>query len=75
MSKKGGRVQLGIYMDAELAERVRVRAEERGMTISGYVSRAVSLVMEDDDTSDLPDDLIKAIEKWYKQSNIGNGSR
>ena len=36
---------------------------------------AVRKYLEEDDESQLPPELIVAIEKWYRENRIGNGSR
>ncbi len=70
MTKKGGRVQTGVYLDADLLERLRKAARDNGMTISSVVERSVRQYLDGEGSTELPPELIAAIEKWYKDNEI-----
>ena len=75
MSRKSGRIQTGATLPADLVERLRQVAARNGRTIGLELEIAVRKYLEEDDESQLPPELIVAIEKWYRENRIGNGSR
>lgn len=75
MTKKSSRIQTGASLPPDLLNRLRRSAKENGRTLSAEMELAVRHYLENQDASQLPPELIAAIEKWYKDNRIGNGSR
>lgn len=71
MSQKSGRIQTGATLPADLVEQLRKTAEKNGRTIGLELEVAVRQYLENDDDSQLPPDLIAAVEKWYRENQIG----
>jgi len=71
MSSKSGRIQTGATLPPDLVERLRKTAAKNGRTIGLELEMAVRQYLEEDDASQLPPELIAAIEKWYRENKIG----
>ena len=71
----GGRVQIGPRLPKSLVDRLKSAAERNGRTFNKELEIAVREYLDDDDASQLPQELIQAVEEWYKENKTANGSR
>lgn len=71
MPKKSSRVLTGVRLPPDLVERLRESAKQNDRTLSAEAERAIRQYLEDRDASQLPPELITAIEAWYKDNKDG----
>ncbi len=62
------RIQIGATLPPDLIAQLRESAQQNNRTLSAEMELAIRQYLEDQDASQLPPELIAAIEKWYKDN-------
>ncbi|MEZ4539307.1 MAG: ribbon-helix-helix protein, CopG family [Chloroflexota bacterium] len=71
MAKKGSRIQVGATLPTDLVDQLREVAKKNNRTVSAEMELAIRQYIEDMDDSQLPPELLAAVEKWYRDNQIG----
>ena len=62
------RIQIGATLPPDLIAQLREQARQNNRTLSAEMELAIRQYLEDQDASQLPPELIAAVEKWYKDN-------